>query len=140
MNKILSFFLASFLALAFVSVTPMLPIKGDGVARAADCVKIRVNDEVVCVKGVKLKKDTSKKGLTKKGNSFVGGLVGGLAGSIVGNLVTRPGPTTVVVQERSYSPEPWTPEWYDYCANRYRSFDPRTGYYWTYNGFKRFCR
>ena len=132
MNKVLSFFLASFLALGFLSVTPMI----NGVAYAADCVKIKVNGEVVCVKGVKLKRET-----TRKGNAFVGGLVGGLAGSIVGNLVTRPGPTTtVVVQERGYSPEPWTGEWYDYCANRYRSFNPRTGYYTTYGGYQRFCR
>jgi hypothetical protein len=26
---------------------------------------------------------------------------------------------------------PWTPEWYDWCSRRYRSFDPRTGLYFT---------
>ncbi len=41
---------------------------------------------------------------------------------------------------RAYRPRPWTPEWYDYCAARYRSFNPETGYYRTYSGRYRFCR
>ncbi len=41
---------------------------------------------------------------------------------------------------RYYHPEPWTPEWYDYCSARYRSFNPDTGYYRTYSGRYRFCR
>ena len=36
--------------------------------------------------------------------------------------------------------EPWSPAWHDYCAGKYRSFNPRTGYYTTYSGRKRFCR
>ena len=39
-----------------------------------------------------------------------------------------------------YRPEPWTPEWYDYCAAKYRSFNPQTGYYLSYSGRYRFCR
>ena len=39
-----------------------------------------------------------------------------------------------------YRPRPWTPEWYDYCMSKYRSFNPRTGYYRTYSGRLRFCR
>ncbi len=39
-----------------------------------------------------------------------------------------------------YRPRPWTPEWYDYCAAKYRSFNPETGYYRTYSGRYRFCR
>lgn len=38
------------------------------------------------------------------------------------------------------APEPWTPEWYDYCSDKYRSFDPETGTYTTYSGKKRFCQ
>jgi len=41
---------------------------------------------------------------------------------------------------RYYRPRPWTPEWYDYCMSKYRSFDPETGYYRTYSGRLRFCR
>ena len=39
-----------------------------------------------------------------------------------------------------YRPRPWTPEWYDYCMSKYRSFNPETGYYRTYSGRLRFCR
>ena len=31
-------------------------------------------------------------------------------------------------------PEPWTPAWYDYCNDRYRSFNPRTGYFFGFDG------
>ena len=41
---------------------------------------------------------------------------------------------------RYYRPRPWTPEWYDYCMSKYRSFDPETGYYRTYSGRLKFCR
>ncbi|TLP48622.1 MULTISPECIES: BA14K family protein [Cohaesibacter] len=37
-------------------------------------------------------------------------------------------------------PRPWTRAWYRYCSNKYRSFNPRTGYFTTYSGRKRFCR
>ena len=37
-------------------------------------------------------------------------------------------------------PAPWTRAWYRYCSARYRSFNPRTGYYMTYSGRARFCR
>ena len=39
-----------------------------------------------------------------------------------------------------YRPRPWTPEWYDYCMSKYRSFNPETGYYRTYSGRLKFCR
>lgn len=35
---------------------------------------------------------------------------------------------------------PWTPAWYRYCSNRYRSFNPNTGYFLSYSGEYRFCR
>ncbi|WP_316859910.1 BA14K family protein [uncultured Cohaesibacter sp.] len=37
-------------------------------------------------------------------------------------------------------PAPWSPAWYSYCSSRYRSFNPRTGYYMSYSGSYRFCR
>ena len=37
-------------------------------------------------------------------------------------------------------PAPWTRSWFAYCHSKYRSFNPRTGYYTTYSGHKRFCR
>ena len=47
----------------------------------------------------------------------------------------RPAPPT-----RRYRPAPWTREWYRYCRNRYRSFNPRTGYFMGYDGRRHFCR
>ena len=44
------------------------------------------------------------------------------------------------VQRYRYRPRPWTPEWYDYCMSKYRSFDPETGYFRTYSGRLKFCR
>ncbi|WP_159948575.1 BA14K family protein [Rhizobium sp. 18065] len=52
-----------------------------------------------------------------------------------------PPPRRSVYQERrvSYGVEPWTPEWYDYCSNRYRSFNSRSGTYVGYDGMSHFC-
>jgi hypothetical protein len=36
--------------------------------------------------------------------------------------------------------EPWTDEWYDYCEDRYRSFNPETGMFLSYSGEYRMCR
>ena len=36
--------------------------------------------------------------------------------------------------------EPWTEEWYIYCENRYRSFNPDTGMFLAYSGEYRMCR
>lgn len=44
------------------------------------------------------------------------------------------------VAHYSYRPEPWTAEWYSYCANKYRSFDARTGTFQPYHGPRRLCR
>lgn len=34
----------------------------------------------------------------------------------------------------------WSPEWYAYCSRKYRSFNPRTGYFLGYDGKYHFCR
>jgi hypothetical protein len=36
--------------------------------------------------------------------------------------------------------QPWTPDWYDYCRGKYRSFDDSTGEYLGYDGEYHFCR
>ncbi|MAY63701.1 MAG: hypothetical protein CML29_15975 [Rhizobiales bacterium] len=36
--------------------------------------------------------------------------------------------------------EPWTRDWYRYCDNRYRSFNPDTGTYRGFDGRDHFCR
>ena len=47
-------------------------------------------------------------------------------------------PAPVVTYD--YRPAPWTPEWYDYCASKYRSFDPASGTFQPYHGHRRLCR
>ena len=39
-----------------------------------------------------------------------------------------------------YAPAPWTPEWYAYCARKYRSFDAHSGTFQPYYGRRRLCR
>jgi hypothetical protein len=40
-----------------------------------------------------------------------------------------------------YAPilDPWSPEWYRWCGDTYRSFDPDTGTYMGYDGEEHFC-
>jgi len=40
----------------------------------------------------------------------------------------------------AYGVRPWTRDWYAYCANRYRSFDARSGTFQPYNGPRQLCR
>jgi len=35
--------------------------------------------------------------------------------------------------------EPWTVGWYEYCEDRYRTFDPGTGTFMGYDGREHFC-
>ena len=35
--------------------------------------------------------------------------------------------------------EPWSRSWYEYCSDRYRSFDPDTGTFMGYDGREHFC-
>ena len=37
-------------------------------------------------------------------------------------------------------PVPGSPEWHDYCASRYRSFNPQTGMFLSYSGEYKPCR
>ncbi|WP_019171333.1 BA14K family protein [Pseudaminobacter salicylatoxidans] len=50
--------------------------------------------------------------------------------------VRRPTPVYV---DRYGALEPWTPEWYRYCSDRYRSFNPRSGTFTGYDGLQHFC-
>lgn len=35
--------------------------------------------------------------------------------------------------------EPWSRGWYEYCSDRYRSFDPQSGTFVGYDGREHFC-
>ena len=37
------------------------------------------------------------------------------------------------------SMEPWSRDWYEYCSNRYRSFNSRSGTFIGYDGREHFC-
>ncbi len=39
-----------------------------------------------------------------------------------------------------YRPQPWTEEWYVYCDQKYKTFDPRTGKFRGYDGRLHLCR
>jgi hypothetical protein len=86
----------------------------------------------------------------------VAGIFGLAAGAMLGSALAQPRyypyyqqapvyvapPPPVVYQPAPvyYSaPDPWTPAWYQYCEQRYRSFDGRTGYYLGFDGDYHFC-
>jgi hypothetical protein len=83
------------------------------------------------------------------GNGWGAGLLGFGIGAIVGSALT---PREVYVVPdyddyepayygpAAYGPPPWSPEWYSYCTSRYRSFNPRTGYFMGYDGRPYFCQ
>jgi hypothetical protein len=49
-------------------------------------------------------------------------------------------PTPVPPLIRSGVPHPYSAQWYAYCAQKYRSFEPGTGLYTTFSGDRRMCR
>ncbi|MCB1508064.1 MAG: BA14K family protein [Hyphomicrobiaceae bacterium] len=85
------------------------------------------------------------------GNDDLGAaIVGGIIGLTVGAILTAPrqpaypqgyqggyGRNPTVIEHR---PEPFTADWYAYCASRYRSFDPATGTFQPYEGPRQLCR
>lgn len=85
------------------------------------------------------------------GGAAAAGIFGFAAGAIVGSSLAhpyyyRPAPV-YVAPRRVYQPRPvyvavtpWTPGWYTYCGNRYRSFNRQTGYFLGYDGNYHFCR
>lgn len=92
-----------------------------------------------------------------RGNSWGAGLVGFGIGAIVGSALTprevyvvpppyeydydyEPAGYGPVGYGPGYGPPPWSPDWYAYCSSRYRSFNPRTGYFMGYDGVPRFCQ
>ncbi len=95
------------------------------------------------------------------GDVAAAGLLGLAAGALIVGLASRPAyrePVYVEPRPRPYREyrtqyvrrdvvhvddygglEPWTPQWYAYCSDRYRSFDERSGTFTGYDGRQRFC-
>jgi hypothetical protein len=82
------------------------------------------------------------------------GILGLAAGALVVGLASqpepvyanpyrqpRPRPVREYPEEAYYAGalEPWSPGWYEYCEDRYRSFKPRTGTFTGYDGQEHFC-
>jgi hypothetical protein len=76
------------------------------------------------------------------------GILGLATGIIIGGAI--------VGDDRRYAPPPppryrphrphrydyvraWSPEWYQWCSARYRSFNPRTGFFVARDGVRQFC-
>lgn len=94
----------------------------------------------------------------RTGDAVAAGILGLAAGAVVGSLLsqpepvyTQPVPTYSPLPPQTYYPaapdyapiyggyEPWSPGWYSYCSERYRSFNPNTGTYRGYDGQDHFC-
>jgi hypothetical protein len=84
------------------------------------------------------------------GGGWGAGLVGFGVGAIVGSALAPrevyiappppSGPAYYGPAAYAYGPPAWTPDWYTYCAQRYRSFNSRTGYFVGYDGLPYFCQ
>ncbi|RLQ88320.1 BA14K family protein [Notoacmeibacter ruber] len=76
---------------------------------------------------------------------FIAGAIAGLATAAIISSATRDNrPVYRTVPAPTYREtgglEPWTPEWRRWCSERYRSFNPSTGFWRGYDGRTYFCR
>ena len=90
---------------------------------------------------------------SNSGDLVAAGVLGLAAGALAVGLTSRSEPVYYdppyrepvrayprrVYDEYAGGFEPWSAEWYDYCSDRYRSFDPRSGTFVGYDGQERFC-
>lgn len=101
----------------------------------------------------------------RDGDALAAGVAGLAIGAIIGSALSEPPRrhrqyiddypvyeepvpvyrrTRVIVQEPVYVEpmqlRPWSRSWYNYCSQRYRSFDPQSGTYVGYDGEEHFCR
>ncbi|MCR6500209.1 BA14K family protein [Shinella sp. CPCC 101442] len=91
-------------------------------------------------------------------DAVIGGALGLATGVIIGGALANqprysepryvepdyypePEPRVIYRRQPVYTPsyEPWTQSWFDYCSQRYRSFNPRSGTFVGYDGREHFC-
>ncbi|MFD0986654.1 BA14K family protein [Methyloligella solikamskensis] len=80
------------------------------------------------------------------GDALAAGIIGLGVGAMIGSAAASPPPPPPPAYsyygpaEYSYGgPPAWSPDWYAYCSSKYRSFNPRTGYFMGYDGRAHFC-
>ncbi|MBA8880533.1 BA14K family protein [Phyllobacterium myrsinacearum] len=93
------------------------------------------------------------------GDALAAGAIGLAAGALIGGALAQPREPDVIYRDYDDRPvyrapvrvyrevrpayyggaRPWSPSWYRYCADRYRSFNPGTGTFRGYDGRDYFC-
>ncbi|MBO6758612.1 MAG: BA14K family protein [Roseibium sp.] len=84
------------------------------------------------------------------GPALAAGIIGLAAGAIILGSTSRPRYAAPPAHHHRPAPypgrihgavtyQPWSPGWYRYCAQKFRSFDPASGTYMTYRGVRKFC-
>ena len=91
------------------------------------------------------------------GDAWAAGAIGLAAGALLGSALAQPREPDVIYRDyddgyyrhpvtvyrevpRYYGgARPWSREWYRYCSDRYRSFNPETGTFRGYDGRDYFC-
>ncbi|MEP0233795.1 BA14K family protein [Roseibium sp.] len=93
-----------------------------------------------------------KKHNNNAGAAVAAGIIGLAAGAIILGATSQrsyaapaqtyypPAPAPGRVHGAGYGLQPWSPAWYRYCSNKFRSFQPSTGTYTTYRGEQKFCQ
>jgi hypothetical protein len=92
-----------------------------------------------------------------RGDALAAGIFGLAAGAIIGSALAQPryprhyyggpayapaygAPAPVYAAPIYGAPPVGSPDWYAYCASKYRSFDPTDGTFQPYNGPRRLCQ
>ncbi|WP_439814717.1 BA14K family protein [Zavarzinia sp. CC-PAN008] len=72
-------------------------------------------------------------------DAAIAALFGLAAGALLGGALSQPAaPAQPAYSGGGYAPG--SQEWYQYCSQRYRSFDPNSGTFVGYDGVRRPCR
>ena len=72
------------------------------------------------------------------GRDIGGNIIGGIIGGWVWNQFNQPAPPPPAPVPDAT--QPWTPAWYEYCSQKYKTFDAHTGYYNGLDGDRHFCQ
>lgn len=95
-----------------------------------------------------------------RSDAIAAGVIGLAAGAIIAGALAQPSTPTYAAPPRVYYPpqpayntypsapatvkyrggaQPWSKAWYNYCSQKFRSFNPKTGTYRGYDGADHFC-